>query len=302
MVLNVKRVDVATVPIDVPRHTDYRFAVRALVSSQLLAADLNFGREPVEADAAFPAWEDAYTIGVRLNDEQADIFVDGRAYTSPNRRGEMHILYLSGVEHINLSTPRHTIEILLRRAFMAQIADDLEVPCVTYLGRSLFQVADDPVLRRLALRICPYFDAPRTLDPLQADHFMWSLGIYLCAHYGDLTLKRPLAGGLSTWQERLAKDVIETYLVDGIGLADLAALCGLRASQFSHAFKRSTGVAPYQWLLRRRIARARDQLSNSDAPLADIALASGFADQSHMTRSFVRHYGVTPGAWRAACN
>ncbi len=302
MVLNVKRVEVATVPIDVPNRGEHRFAVRALVNSQLLAADLNYGDEPTDGDAAFPAWEDAYTIGVRLTDEQADIFVDGQAYTSPHRRGETHILYLSGVEHINLSTPRHTIEILLRRAFMREIADDLEVPHVTYLGASLFQVADDPVLQRLALRIRPYFDAPRTLDPLYADHFMWSLGIYLCAHYGDLSLKRPLAGGLSTWQERLAKDVIETFLVEGIGLGELAALCGLRTSQFSHAFKRSTGVAPYQWLLRRRVSRAREQISHGDAPLADIALASGFADQSHLTRSFVRHYGVTPGAWRSTLN
>lgn len=300
MALNVKRVEVATVPIEVPRRSEHRFAARALVNSQLLAADLNFGLEPAEGDMAFPSWEDAYTIGVRFNDEQADIFVDGRAYSAPRRRGETHILYLSGVDHINFWTPRHTVEVLLRRAFMRQIADDLEVPPVTHLGSGLFHVADDPALRRLVLRIYPFFDAPRSLDPLYADHFMWSLGIYVCAHYGDLAVRRPLPGGLSTWQLHLAKDMIETSLLGGIGLTELAALCGLKTSQFSHAFKRSTGVAPYQWLFRRRVTRARDMLVNSDASLADIALASGFADQSHLTRAFARHFGQTPGAWRLA--
>lgn len=183
---------------------------------------------------------------------------------------------------------------------MREIANDLGVPHVTYLGHSLFHVSEDPLLRHLALRLYPFFDAPETLDLLLADHLMWGLGIYVCAHYGDLASHRPVVGGLSTWQERLAKDVIETRLVGGIGLADLATLCGLRTSQFAHAFKRSTGIAPYQWLLQRRVARAKDLLSRGRTSLIDIALVCGFADQSHLTRAFARHVGLTPRAWRAA--
>lgn len=225
---------------------------------------------------------------------RSDIFVDGRSYTRPHRRGEVHILYLSGVEHID-----YTIEILLRRSFMREIADDLEVPDVTYLGRSLFHVTDDPILRRLASRIHPFFDAPETLDPLLADHLMWALGIYVCAHFGDLATRRRVVGGLNTWQERLAKEVIETNLVSGIGLAELAAVCGLRTSQFAHAFKQSTGSAPYQWLLHRRGARAREMLADRQISLADVALVCGFADQPHLTRSFARHVGTTPAAYRS---
>lgn len=298
--VNVKLVDIATVPIGLPRNTDRKLAVRALARSQLLSADISYGFKLVGTDAAFPSWEDAYSIGVRFNDERSDIFVDGRGYTGPRRRGEAHILYLSGVEHIDFSTPRHTVEILLRRSFMREIADDLEVPHVTYLGRSLFHVTDDPVIRHMALRIYPFFDAPETLDPLLADHLMWALGIYVCAHFGDLATRRRVVGGLSSWQERLAKEVIETRLVSGIGLQELAAVCGLKTSQFAHAFKQSTGVAPYQWLLHRRIARAREMLANGQASLADVALVCGFADQPHLTRSFARHVGATPAAYRSS--
>ncbi|UIY31505.1 AraC family transcriptional regulator (plasmid) [Neorhizobium galegae] len=105
--------------------------------------------------------------------------------------------------------------------------------------------------------------------------------------------------GLSTWQERLAKDVIETSLVGGIGLAELAQLCGLRTSQFAHGFKRSTGIAPYEWLLRRRIERAKESLLWG-SKLSEVAVACGFADESHLTRMFRRVVGVAPGAWRTA--
>jgi AraC family transcriptional regulator len=307
MTLNVQLVDMATVPIVLPARSPYRLAFRPLSGSRLIAADIRYGGTRTGHDPDVPIqprvttdcrWSDAYTIGVRLRDETSDVFLDGRIYSEPRRKGEVHLMYLSGVEHIDFNTPRHTLEIVVPQSFLREIADDLEVPPVTHLGDSLYHVADDPVLRGLILRLQPYFDAPETLEPLAADHLMWGLGIYACAHYGDLAARRRTAGGLSSWQERLAKDIIETRLVGGIGLAELAGLCGLQTSRFAHAFKRSTGVAPYRWLQQRRVTRARELLATSRASLADIALACGFADQSHLTRSFARQLGITPGAWR----
>ncbi|WP_244635134.1 helix-turn-helix transcriptional regulator [Agrobacterium salinitolerans] len=97
----------------------------------------------------------------------------------------------------------------------------------------------------------------------------------------------------------MAKDVIETSLVGGIGLAELAQLCGLRTSQFAHGFKRSTGVAPYEWLLKRRLERAKESLLWGHK-LSEVALACGFADESNLTRVFRRVVGATPGKWRSA--
>ncbi|MET2830746.1 helix-turn-helix domain-containing protein [Mesorhizobium shangrilense] len=57
-------------------------------------------------------------------------------------------------------------------------------------------------------------------------------------------------------------------------------------------------MPPYKWLVQRRVARAKEMLAGS-ASLADIALASSFADQSHLTRIFSRQVGRTPGKWRA---
>ncbi|MGO0701377.1 AraC family ligand binding domain-containing protein [Pseudomonas paraeruginosa] len=79
-------------------------------------------------------------------------------------------------------------------------------------------------------------------------------------------------------------------------LAELASIAGLSRYQVLRAFSRATGLTPYAYLLQRRLERARGLLG-TDQPLADIALACGFADQSHLTRLFARLYGISPGRY-----
>jgi AraC-like DNA-binding protein len=110
---------------------------------------------------------------------------------------------------------------------------------------------------------------------------------------------RPRArGGLAAWQERRAKDFMSNNLNGELSLPEIASECGLSASHFTRAFRQSLGVPPHQRLLKLRIERAKEELLRSDATLADIAIACGFADQSHFTRVFVKHIGSGPGQWR----
>ncbi|MBH9346152.1 helix-turn-helix transcriptional regulator, partial [Pseudomonas aeruginosa] len=81
-----------------------------------------------------------------------------------------------------------------------------------------------------------------------------------------------------------------------LSLAELASIAGLSRYQVLRAFSRATGLTPYAYLLQRRLERARGLLG-TDQPLADIALACGFADQSHLTRLFARLYGISPGRY-----
>lgn len=82
-------------------------------------------------------------------------------------------------------------------------------------------------------------------------------------------------------------------------LAELAALTGLSRYQFLRAFSRQVGTTPYAYLMQRRVGHARRLLATG-VPPSEAAAATGFADQSHLTRAFVRQYGVTPGAFRTA--
>ncbi len=84
-----------------------------------------------------------------------------------------------------------------------------------------------------------------------------------------------------------------------VTLADLAHVSGLSRFQVLRGFAAATGLTPHAYLVQRRIDLAR-RLIGRGTRLADAAAASGFADQSHMTRLFVRAYGLAPGAYAAA--
>lgn len=73
---------------------------------------------------------------------------------------------------------------------------------------------------------------------------------------------------------------------------------GLSLSYFSHAFKASTGLAPYQWQLQARIQRAQALLLSASKSLDDATEATGFADAAHFTRMSRKLTGATPPAWR----
>ena len=74
----------------------------------------------------------------------------------------------------------------------------------------------------------------------------------------------------------------------------------MSVSHFSRAFRRTMGVAPHKWLLTRRVELAKERLRDHQLSLLDVALACGFADQSHLTRVFTCMVGLSPGAWRRA--
>ncbi|MBN8875771.1 MAG: helix-turn-helix transcriptional regulator [Rhodospirillales bacterium] len=104
--------------------------------------------------------------------------------------------------------------------------------------------------------------------------------------------------GLAPWQLRRVVEHLEQHAFEAIRLADLAALAGLSTSYFTRAFKSSTGLPPHRWQTRLRIAHAQRMLVEGERPLTDVALTTGFADQSHFTRVFRAQTGVTPGRWR----
>lgn len=83
-----------------------------------------------------------------------------------------------------------------------------------------------------------------------------------------------------------------------IRLSDLARLAGLSASQFGRAFKVSTGTTPHKWFLDARIECAKALLADPRRCLVDIALETGFSEQSHFSRAFRTVTGATPNTWR----
>ena len=107
-------------------------------------------------------------------------------------------------------------------------------------------------------------------------------------------------GGLAPWQIHRITTHIEARLHTTITTDELAAIARLSPFHFARAFKRSFGDSPHRYVLRRRVERAQGLMLSTDAPLGQIALDCGLADQSHLTRLFQKFAGDSPAAWRRA--
>lgn len=154
-------------------------------------------------------------------------------------------------------------------------------------------VMHDPLLRAALHR---FFEQVDAAGSALACEEAWArvCGLLLQAHASELPRPSAAPGRLA-----LVRDRLGDQLADPPSLAELAELAGLSRYQLLRRFSQAYGLPPHAWLQQQRNEHAR-QLIRQGRTLADAAAASGFADQSHMTRHFVRQFGFTPGAWRLA--
>jgi AraC family transcriptional regulator len=110
----------------------------------------------------------------------------------------------------------------------------------------------------------------------------------------------PAKGGLPPHALRRVLAYIDAHLDQPLGLADLAALVSLSTPYFLRMFKHAMGLAPHQYVIQCRIARAKEHLTTSALPIAEVAVRVGFRTQSHFTMHFRRLTGLTPTAYRSA--
>ena len=107
-------------------------------------------------------------------------------------------------------------------------------------------------------------------------------------------------GGLARWQATRAMAHIEANLESKMCTDQLAELAHVSPSHFYRSFKRSFGVPPMQYVVLRRVDRAKVMMTSTRKQLKEIAVACGFADQPHLTKWFRRIVGESPGRWRRA--
>ena len=109
----------------------------------------------------------------------------------------------------------------------------------------------------------------------------------------------PKREGRATPAIARARERLDGDPAGAVSLEVLSTECGIGRFQLVRDFARVTGLTPHAYQLQRRTELARRLIADG-TPLAEAAMASGFADQSHMTRNFTRRYGYTPGALLAA--
>jgi transcriptional regulator GlxA family with amidase domain len=107
-------------------------------------------------------------------------------------------------------------------------------------------------------------------------------------------------GGLAPRVVRHLREHIDSNIERRIKVETLANLANLSVCYFVRAFKRSMGVTPHDYLMRQRVERTVQLLSDTNMSLSEIAFAAGFADQSQFARRFRQHVGVSPRDYRRA--
>ncbi|MCX4067137.1 MULTISPECIES: AraC family transcriptional regulator [Pseudomonas] len=266
-----------------------------------LSQDTDTGIETLrahfEGHAYDPHWHDSYLIGVteqgvqqfncrrtRHDSVPGQVFLvepgelhDGDAPTADGFT--YHMLYLD--PHWltrEVSTVFEEAPVDSQLSFVSTLADD---PRLAFATSQAFQT-----LHRGELRIVRQRAMDQLLERLTG-HLHWR------TRYGDDPRLPQVA--------HKAREYLHAHLHHDVGMHELALACGVDRFRLSRAFKSAFGLPPHAYLVQLRLARARHLLAKGEQP-ADVAIALGFADQSHMGRWFMRAYGLTPAAYRRRCS
>ena len=160
--------------------------------------------------------------------------------------------------------------------------------------------AYDPLIGQLGVALLSADELGGSHGALYANSVSLAIVARLFALYAekpDSTSQRNV-GALPTWRLKRVIDFMETHADEPITLADLAHTAGLSRMHFAAQFRKATNLRPHEYLLRRRIEKAKVMLATGSSPVAEVALSLGFGSQSHFTGVFKRFTGVTPRRWR----
>lgn len=155
-------------------------------------------------------------------------------------------------------------------------------------------VADDPALA--ALLHDAFADFPRALEPLAVDALVARLAERLAARSdGGPAPRQPAAPHRAVGR---ARDFLVAEAPRIVASDELEAVTGLDRFSLARHFRAAFGTSPHRFQVGRRLARAQAMIARG-MPLSEVAVAAGFADQSHLTRHFAARFGLTPGRWAA---
>jgi AraC family transcriptional regulator len=114
----------------------------------------------------------------------------------------------------------------------------------------------------------------------------------------DDVMPQFVAGGLAPWQFRRIAAHVAAHIDQPLNVSTLAVLAKRSGAQFCRSFKVSFGQTPSAYVLQKRIDHAKRLMFQTRLPLAQIALACGFADQAHFSTRFRGLTGESPNRWR----
>jgi AraC family transcriptional regulator len=159
--------------------------------------------------------------------------------------------------------------------------------------------ARDPLVSRVGLALLAEMESEAPGARLYAESLANVLAVHVLRNYTTASAEpRGFKGGLAGRRLRRVLSYIAENHGRELTLEDLAGEAAMSTFHFAREFKRATGTTPHQHLIKFRVERAKALLAESQLPLAEVGLRTGFSHQSHFTRLFHRLTGTTPQSYR----
>lgn len=165
------------------------------------------------------------------------------------------------------------------------------------VDRFLFR---DQELENICRQLCREVSLRDRADRLCVEALAIDLASLLLREYSTASARAKTIprGGLTRNNAQRVVEYVEANLGRLVTVRELADVAELSTHHFVRMFKRSLGVTPYQYLLQRRVERAKELLRGKPASLAEVGLSTGFGSQSHFTSTFHRAVGATPAEFQ----
>lgn len=271
---------------------------RTLRTSQIGITHLTIGPDKMGRTPIVPA-EDSFIIAVYLNAmRHHELWSRGKRFLAQGYAAHaMRIVNLEAEFSAHVNEPHQSVYFYLPRAALNEFADaeGLRRPNTLACEPGLV----DPVMASFVRALMPSFHAVEEPNALFIDHLTLAVCAHLIQRYGGYPSTPFMRqGGLSALQEGRAKAFLSAHFAENISISSVSEACGLSRGHFTRAFRESTGITPYQWLLQYRLDQAKARLALGRLPIVDIALSCGFSDQAQFTRAFTRALGMPPATWR----
>ncbi|WP_269582792.1 AraC family transcriptional regulator [Roseibium sp. Sym1] len=235
-----------------------------------------------------PHRHDTYAIGLTMNGVQTFSYRGEQRASLP---GQVIVIHPDEVHDGGAGTEEGL------RYRMLYVAPEQISDVLSGVGRPGLPFVPSPVIsdNRFRTELAEALtDIDRELGTLKRDCLIADLADCLWGHSDH---QGPSGTALSWPDLKRCAEFLKENCTDSVRMEQLEGLAQMDRFTLSRQFRAVFGTSPHRYLVMRRLGRAKAELG-AGAPLVEAAVASGFADQSHMTRHFKRAFGMTPGQWR----
>jgi AraC family transcriptional regulator len=254
-----------------------------------------------QPEGAYPdPASDNYVMLVPLRTDCRVRFDFGAGAIAQRFVGELSLATPGTICDYELSDTHHVIGFSIPARVVADLLRVLDPAFPGDFGALHATLWRDARIRDLALRIWRAAGGDARAPALDPDAALMQLALLLMIRAERGVPPEAQRYRLSPHIRRRVTDHVEANLDGDLSLFRLADLAGLSPYHFARAFRNDLGDPPHRYVMRRRIARARDLIRSGDLPLAEVAEACGFSSQSRLTQVFSQEIGTSPGALRAA--